>query len=63
MCVCVCVCVARHFNDDPADLPMNMTRHDDDFLYPESFEMEEKKDEVPITLWMREYKEGGFCGW
>ena len=40
-----------HYSDDPSELPMNaLTR--DDFLYPMPLDIEEKKDEVPISLWM-----------
>ncbi len=46
----VLFCACRHFNDDPADLPVNLGLADD--FYAEAFEMEEKKDEVPVSLWM-----------
>lgn len=58
LCCSVCICFAccrrkskKHFNDDPADLPVNVMLQDN-YFYQESFEMDEKKDEVPISLWM-----------
>lgn len=41
--------ICRHFNDDPAELPMNMMLPD---LYAEAFELEDKKDKAPLSLWM-----------
>lgn len=49
----MCACACSHYSDDPSELPMNMLSRDD-FLYPVPLDMEVKKDEVPISLWMCE---------
>jgi len=47
----------RHFSDDPSELPMNAMNalSRDDFLYPIPLDIEVKKEEVPISLWMCTY--------